>query len=96
MLTVIRTGQAKSFNFYNHFVSKIWRFCCDVPASVPRHVFFFWRMRYTWWRLNFEPGGTDMKLLLILGVCFAFLSAIFTGGYEDKPGTAKDNKASQS
>ncbi|SEJ87644.1 hypothetical protein SAMN04488127_3132 [Bhargavaea ginsengi] len=37
-----------------------------------------------------------MKLLLILGVCFAFLSAIFTGGYEDKPGTAKDNKASQS
>ena len=27
-----------------------------------------------------------MTLILILGVCFAFLSAIFTGGYEDKPG----------
>lgn len=30
-----------------------------------------------------------MKLLLIAGVCFAFLSAIFTGGYEDKPGRVK-------
>lgn len=36
-----------------------------------------------------------MKLLLILGVCFAFLSAMFTGGYDDKPGTAKDNKTSR-
>lgn len=30
-----------------------------------------------------------MKLILIMGVCFAFLSAIFTGGYEDKPGQLK-------
>ncbi len=30
-----------------------------------------------------------MRLLLIGAVCFAFLSAIFTGGYEDKPGQAK-------
>lgn len=30
-----------------------------------------------------------MKLILILGVCVAFLSAIFTGGYEDKPGQKK-------
>ncbi len=28
-----------------------------------------------------------MRLLLILGVIFAFLSAILTGGYEDKPGS---------
>lgn len=28
-----------------------------------------------------------MKLILILGICVAFLSAILTGGYEDKPGT---------
>lgn len=27
-----------------------------------------------------------MKLLLILGVIVAFLVAIFTSGYEDKPG----------
>ncbi|MBB5173343.1 hypothetical protein HNQ41_001512 [Texcoconibacillus texcoconensis] len=26
-----------------------------------------------------------MDLLLILGVCLAFLVAIFTAGYEDKP-----------
>lgn len=30
-----------------------------------------------------------MKLILIMGVCFAFLSAILTGGYEDKPGKVK-------
>ncbi len=30
-----------------------------------------------------------MTVLLILGVCFAFFSAIFTGGYEDKPGKVK-------
>ncbi|SKB01092.1 hypothetical protein SAMN04244570_2591 [Sporosarcina newyorkensis] len=30
-----------------------------------------------------------MRLLLIAAVCFAFLSAIFTGGYEDKPGQPK-------
>ncbi len=30
-----------------------------------------------------------MRLLLIAAVCFAFLSAIFTGGYEDKPGQVK-------
>lgn len=28
-----------------------------------------------------------MKLLIILGVCVAFLSAIFTAGYDDKPGS---------
>ncbi len=30
-----------------------------------------------------------MNLILILAVTFAFLSAIFTGGYEDKPGKVK-------
>ncbi len=28
-----------------------------------------------------------MNLILILGVCVAFLAAIFTAGYDDKPGT---------
>ena len=28
-----------------------------------------------------------MNLILILGVCVAFLSAILTAGYDDKPGT---------
>ena len=31
--------------------------------------------------------GEQMNLILVLGVCFAFLSAILTGGYKDKPGT---------
>lgn len=30
-----------------------------------------------------------MKLLLILGVSLTFLIAIFTSGYNDKPGTHK-------
>ena len=30
-----------------------------------------------------------MKLLLILGVSLTFLTAIFTSGYNDKPGTYK-------
>lgn len=30
-----------------------------------------------------------MRLLLIGAVCFAFLSAILTGGYENKPGESK-------
>ncbi|MBP1917237.1 hypothetical protein J2Z23_004223 [Lederbergia galactosidilyticus] len=30
-----------------------------------------------------------MKLILIIGVCIAFLAAIFTSGFEDKPGTNK-------
>lgn len=30
-----------------------------------------------------------MKLILILGVTAAFLSAIFTAGYDDKPGVTK-------
>ena len=30
-----------------------------------------------------------MKLLLILGVSITFLSAIFTAGYDDKPGINK-------
>ncbi len=30
-----------------------------------------------------------MKLLLILGVSLAFLTAIFTAGYNNKPGTNK-------
>jgi hypothetical protein len=30
-----------------------------------------------------------MKLLLIIGVTVAFLSAIFTAGYDDKPGINK-------
>lgn len=30
-----------------------------------------------------------MKLILILGVTLAFLSAIFTSGYDDKPGVKK-------
>ncbi len=28
-----------------------------------------------------------MNLILILGVCVSFLVAIFTAGYDDKPGT---------
>jgi len=28
-----------------------------------------------------------MNLILILGVCVSFLIAIFTAGYDDKPGT---------
>lgn len=28
-----------------------------------------------------------MNLILILGVCASFLVAIFTAGYDDKPGT---------
>lgn len=30
-----------------------------------------------------------MKTIIILGVCIAFLSAIFAAGYEDKPGSIK-------
>jgi len=30
-----------------------------------------------------------MNLLLIIGVSIAFLAAIFTSGYEDKPGMPK-------
>ena len=33
-----------------------------------------------------------MNLILILGVCVAFLTAIFTGGYEDKPGQNNKKK----
>ncbi|EIM08269.1 hypothetical protein A1A1_01558 [Planococcus antarcticus DSM 14505] len=28
-----------------------------------------------------------MNLILILGVCVSFLVALFTAGYDDKPGT---------
>ena len=31
-----------------------------------------------------------MKLLLILGVSLTFLTAIFTSGYNDKPGNKND------
>jgi len=30
-----------------------------------------------------------MKTIMILGVIIAFLAAIFTSGYEDKPGVNK-------
>ncbi|MDQ0414710.1 hypothetical protein J2S25_002920 [Mesobacillus stamsii] len=30
-----------------------------------------------------------MKLILILGVTVTFLTAIFTSGYDDKPGITK-------
>ncbi|RLJ81179.1 hypothetical protein DFR62_3499 [Planococcus citreus] len=30
-----------------------------------------------------------MNLILILGICVSFLVAIFTAGYDDKPGTDK-------
>lgn len=30
-----------------------------------------------------------MSLILIIGVSIAFLSAIFTAGYNDKPGMSK-------
>ncbi len=30
-----------------------------------------------------------MNLVLIIGVSIAFLAAIFTSGYEDKPGVTK-------
>lgn len=31
-----------------------------------------------------------MGTALILGICVAFLAAIFTAGYDSKPGTNKD------
>lgn len=35
-----------------------------------------------------DKGGLhNMRLLLILGVTAAFLAAIFTSGYNDKPGS---------
>ena len=33
-----------------------------------------------------------MRLILIIAVCFAFFSAILTGGYENKPGESKTNQ----
>lgn len=33
-----------------------------------------------------------MNLILILAVCVAFLTAIFTGGYEDKAGEKQKKK----
>lgn len=33
-----------------------------------------------------------MNLILIIGVSIAFLVAIFTGGYEDKPGQKQKRK----
>lgn len=33
-----------------------------------------------------HEGGSGMRTLLVLGVIIAFLTAIFTAGYEDKPG----------
>lgn len=30
-----------------------------------------------------------MRTIIMIGVCIAFLSAIFTSGYEDKPGVNK-------
>lgn len=30
-----------------------------------------------------------MRTILVIGVCIAFLSAIFTAGYDDKPGVHK-------
>jgi hypothetical protein len=35
---------------------------------------------------SFRKGGIAMRTLLVLGVIVAFLTAIFTAGYEDKPG----------
>jgi hypothetical protein len=35
---------------------------------------------------SFREGGSGMRTLLVLGVIIAFLTAIFTAGYEDKPG----------
>lgn len=34
--------------------------------------------------LHINKGGLIMGTLLILGVCVAFLAAIFTAGYETK------------
>lgn len=33
-----------------------------------------------------------MNLILVLGICVAFLVAIFAGGYEDKPGQKQKKK----
>jgi hypothetical protein len=39
---------------------------------------------------NVQKGGLHkMGLLLILGVTVAFLAAIFTAGYNDRPGSSK-------
>jgi hypothetical protein len=38
--------------------------------------------------LDFLNGGlTNMSMILIIGVTVTFLVAIFTAGYNDKPGT---------
>ncbi|EDL65192.1 hypothetical protein BSG1_05924 [Bacillus sp. SG-1] len=39
---------------------------------------------------RYEEEYIDMGTILILGVCAAFLTAIFTAGYDNKPGTNKD------
>ncbi|AJD90595.1 hypothetical protein JMA_12780 [Jeotgalibacillus malaysiensis] len=33
----------------------------------------------------------EMGTVLILGICVAFLAAIFSAGYNDKPGKTKNN-----
>jgi hypothetical protein len=38
---------------------------------------------------NRQRGGMAVKFVLILGVILTFLSAIFTAGYNDKPGVNK-------
>jgi hypothetical protein len=38
------------------------------------------------WSHHFIKEEAGMRTLLVLGVMIAFLTAIFTAGYEDKPG----------
>ncbi len=47
-----------------------------------------WAIMDLLFMLDYYKGGyIVMKLILIIGVMVAFLSAIFTSGYEDKPGS---------
>lgn len=51
------------------------------------HVYLnVYEMIHTFIREVFEMGT-----VLILGICVAFLAAIFSAGYNDKPGKTKNN-----
>ncbi|GAJ40963.1 hypothetical protein GCA01S_054_00470 [Parageobacillus caldoxylosilyticus NBRC 107762] len=61
------------------------KFCLIVPTAPPfTRLVIFAIMKET--EPSFRKGGIAMRTLLVLGVIIAFLSAIFTAGYEDKPG----------
>ncbi len=61
----------------NHFRHKI---------TIVKFIF----ISYTNKRVYIHEEDTSMKLLIILGICASFLTAIFTAGYEGKPFAKKD------